>query len=74
VPTMSVKIATTIERQGLKRRLGIASVLAPVHALVLLPPRHNQIVGLLRVGATDVVASPATLPVIGNDSPEGLAV
>jgi hypothetical protein len=60
--------------KGLKRRMGITSVLAPVHALIFLPPRHNQIVGLFRVGATDVVAFPATLLVIGNDSPEGLAV
>ena len=71
--TMPVKVPTTIEHQGLKRRLGIASVLTLVHA-PLLPPRHNQIVGLLRVGTTDVVAFPATLLAIGNDSPEGLAV
>src|SRR5512134_3186204 len=63
---MPVKVPTTIEHQGLKCCQGIAGVLAPVHALVLLPPSYNQVVGLLRVGAADVTACPATLLVSGN--------
>src|SRR3990172_5808302 len=71
---LPVQIPTTIERQGSQGSQGVAGPFTPVHALMLLSSRHNQVIAFFDLCAADVLAMRPAILIVGDVGLSGLEI
>ena len=71
---LPVQIPTTIERQGSQGSQGVAGAFTPVHALMLLSSRHNQVIAFFDMCTADVLAMRPTFLIVGDIGLSGLEI
>ncbi len=63
---LPVQIPTAVEHQRSQGRQGVAGLFAPMHALMFLSSRHDQVIAFFDGGAPDVLTLHPTFPVVGG--------